>query len=391
MISTLAVHGYRSLHDLVMPLAPVTLVTGENGAGKSSLYRALRLLASTASTGVVEPLARDGGLQRVLWAGPGVVSRAMRMGEVPVQGGASRKKPISLMMGVVADDLGYLVDIGLPTPSTRTRFARDPLIKREEVFVPPALRPAGRLVTRKAGRVVVHGDGRQELAEQLSQRTSMLSEFADPHRTPELLVLRRLMQGLRFYDSFRTDTHAPARGRCLTTWTPVLAEDGHDLAAALATIQESAWAGPLAQTVERGFPGTELEVNDVDGELTLLVHQPGMLRPLSADELSDGTLRFLLLAAALLSPQPPQLLVLNEPETSLHPQVLPVLAQLVLDVARRTQVLVVSHSRDLIEPLAAADRDEGDFLHHHLVKDLGVTTIEGQGLFSRPQWDWGSR
>ncbi|WP_425387819.1 AAA family ATPase [Edaphobacter aggregans] len=57
------------------------------------------------------------------------------------------------------------------------------------------------------------------------------------------------------------------------------------------------------------------------------------MRPLSAAELSDGTLRYLLWTAALLTPHPPALMVLNEPETSLHPDLLPALARLILAAA----------------------------------------------------------
>lgn len=387
MIQLVAVRGYRSLREVVLPMAPVTVVTGGNGSGKSSLYRALRLLGATATTGVVEPLARDGGLERVLWAGPEMISGAMRRGEVPVQGGSKRSAPISLGLGVVTDDLGYLIDIGLPVPS-RTIFTKDPVIKREEIFAPPLFRPASRLASRKGRGVTVTGaDGPRVVLDDLSPRVSMLSELADPHDYPELMSVRRTVSSWRFYDSFRTDMSAPARQRCLTTWTPVLAEDGHDLAAAVATIQESAWAGPFAAAVERAFPGTQVQVADEAGRLSLLVHQPGMLRPLEADELSDGTLRFLLLAAALLSPNPPSLLVLNEPETSLHPHVLPVVARLVADVAARTQVLIVSHAQDLVEPLTALAAVQ----HHHLVKDLGETRLEGQGMFTTPAWEWGRR
>ena len=70
MINTLAVAGYRSLRDLVLSLDRLNLVTGPNGSGKSNLYRALRLLAETAQGRVIPSLAREGGLQSTLWAGP---------------------------------------------------------------------------------------------------------------------------------------------------------------------------------------------------------------------------------------------------------------------------------------------------------------------------------
>ena len=98
MISTLAVANYRSLRNIVAPLGALNLVSGENGSGKSSLYRALRLLAETAQGGVVASIAREGGLPSTLWAGPEKISRAMRKGEQPVQGGP-RREPVNLRLG----------------------------------------------------------------------------------------------------------------------------------------------------------------------------------------------------------------------------------------------------------------------------------------------------
>ena len=63
MITTVAISGYRSLRDVVVPLGRLTVVSGANGVGKSNLYRALRLLAETAQGGVVNALAREGGLE----------------------------------------------------------------------------------------------------------------------------------------------------------------------------------------------------------------------------------------------------------------------------------------------------------------------------------------
>jgi predicted ATPase len=88
--------------------------------------------------------------------------------------------------------------------------------------------------------------------------------------------------------------------------------------------------------------------------------------------------------AALLTPRPPALMVLNEPETSLHPDLLPPLARLVERAAQETQIVVVSHSRTLLDALAGAHGVE-------LVKDLGETTVAGQHPLEVPPWHWGSR
>jgi predicted ATPase len=105
-------------------------------------------------------------------------------------------------------------------------------------------------------------------------------------------------------------------------------------------------------------------------------------------ELSDGTLRYVALATALLSPRPPGLLVLNEPETSLHPQLTGALARLISAAAGRTQIVVVTHSAALVEAL---ELESPDAVRHELVKELGETRVADQGLLTRPTWDWGSR
>ena len=103
MLSVLAVSGYRSLRDLVIPLDRLNLVTGPNGSGKSNLYRALRLLAETAQGRVIPSLAREGGLQSTLWAGPESFSRSVLRGDHPVQG-VVRKHAVSLRLGFAGDE-----------------------------------------------------------------------------------------------------------------------------------------------------------------------------------------------------------------------------------------------------------------------------------------------
>jgi predicted ATPase len=115
--------------------------------------------------------------------------------------------------------------------------------------------------------------------------------------------------------------------------------------------------------------------------------QPGLLRPLSAAELSDGTLRYLLWIAALMTPRPPPLMVLNEPETSLHPDLLPALGRLISHAAKHTQVWVVSHARRLV---ATLEEDKG--CHSiELDKSFGESVIRSQGALDEPQWKWPDR
>ena len=386
MLTTLAVHGYRSLREIVLPLGRLTVITGANGTGKSSLYRAFGLLADAARGRLVASLAKAGGLSSVLWAGPEEISAAMRRGEVPVQGTGRRRAPISLGLGFATDQLGYLMDIGLPPRDEPTMFFRDPEIKREWVFAAPELRPASGLVERNRSTVKVRADaGWSDLGWRLPPHAGLLDELSDPISYPDVAAIRAEVLSWRFCDTFRVDADAPARQPAVGTRTQVLAADGSDLPSAVQTILESAWGGPFAAAINDAFGG-EVSVIEAAGRFELHLRQPGMLRELAASEWSDGTLRFVLMAAALLSPRPPGLLVLNEPETSLHPDVLAALARLIREASERTQVVVVTHSQALVGGLASKKTVE-----HELVKDLGETRLEGQGLLGRPRWAWGSR
>ncbi|QWF82218.1 AAA family ATPase [Amycolatopsis sp. CA-230715] len=388
MLTTLAVENYRSLRDLVLPLSRLTLVTGPNGSGKSSLYRALRLLADASRNGAVAALAREGGLQSTLWAGP---ETKARKGRAVVQG-TVRTKPVALRLGFTGDEFGYALDLGLPNvdPTPPTPFMLDPEIKRECVWRGAVLRKAALMADRGGSAVWTRSaEGSwHEKPERIRLTDSMLSEFADPRACPELLVLRERIRSWRFYDQFRTDADAPARQARIGTRTPVLGHDGGDLAAALETINESGDAGALATAVDNAFPGSRLFVKNSDGRFELCLRQHGLLRPLGVAEMSDGTLRYLLLVAALCTPSPPELLVLNEPETSLHPDLLPALAALIANAAKRTQVVVVSHAQPLVRALEQVSEDATTLA---LEKELGQTVLSGQGRLDRPGWSWPKR
>ncbi|MBN8480514.1 MAG: AAA family ATPase [Xanthomonadales bacterium] len=386
MLSTLAIAGYRSLRDLVVPTGRITVVTGANGSGKSNLYRALRLIAETARGGVVPALAREGGLQSVLWGGAENPSRGMRAGTAPIEG-TTRHGPVALRLGFAGDDFGYSIDLGLPVPGNAgpTLFAHDPEVKREAIWSGPFLRAANTLVDRRGPLLRVREKRDWHVAAQHLDPFESLFTQVPP--TAEITKLRETIRRWRFYDHFRADATAPARQAMPGSRTPVMHADGRDLAAAWRTIVEIGDAQALHAAVDDAFPGASVSIRVDAGRFTLLFDQHGLLRPLSAAELSDGTLRYLLWIAALLTPRPPPLIVLNEPETSLHPDLLPSLARLIRRAARSTQVWVVSHAPRLI---AGLEEDEA-CIPVHLEKTLGETRVAGQGLLDAPAWHWPER
>ncbi len=395
MIETVAVEGYRSLRWMVLPLGQLTVVTGANGTGKSGVYRSLRLLAECALGGAVGAVAREGGLRSTLWAGPEFGSRK-HGGRAQ---GTVRRDPVALRLGFATNDaLSYAVDLGLPQDGG-SAFMLDPEIKVESIWSGPVLRPAALLAERRGPVAQVRDDegAWRIVGGGLKPFDSMLSELVDPTGAPEVVAVRERLRGWRFYDHLRTDADAPARQPRVGTRTTALGHDGGDLAAAWETARELGRGDELDAAVDAAFPGARVRVRADDGRFALELVRSSLLRPLQAAELSDGTLRYLLWVAALLTPRPPELLVLNEPETSLHPDLLAPLARLIRRAARSSQVVVVTHSGVLAAALQRSTRDRDEVADQdvrgvELVLEDGETRVVGRdGPLDQPSWTWPRR
>jgi len=390
MLHTLAISNYRSLLNLVIPLGRLNVITGPNGSGKSNLYRALRLLAETSSGGVVRALAKEGGLSSTFWAGPADLGKRMRNREVAIEG-VHQKGPKRLRLGFCSEDYGYAISLGVPPPPDQddpepTAFSLDPEIKRETVWAGPSFRLSSALVDR-VGPVVKVREGRkwQVVAKYLPAFESLFVHTGDPERSPEVIRLREEIKAWRFYDHLRTDEEAPARQPQLATRTPVLDQDGSALAAAWQTIWEIGDRAALGDAVSDAFPGASVEIEtSADNRFALIFRQEGLLRGLTAAELSDGTLRYLLWVAALMTPRPPPMMVLNEPETSLHPDLLPALGRLIIRASEYSQIWVVTHAPRLVNTLVKCE----DCNEIALEKVFGQTEVQDQGLLEVPSWHW---
>ncbi len=332
-LTELRVAGYRSLRDVRLPLKQLNVVVGPNGSGKSNLYRALWLIAEISEGGFARAICREGGLLSAMWAGP-----------------RTNNKPLRMALGFATEDFSFLLSCGFP-PHVQTAFRFDPHIKEEAVWAGRQRKPTTTMLERGAGITWIRDvEGRRvDYPLVLSENESVLSQLREPHRFPELFALREEVRGWRFYHQFRTDEHAPLRSPQVSVRTPVLSHDGSDLAAALQTILEVGEATRLHDAISGGLPGRTLTIQATNPDTTLGValETEGCARPLVARELSDGTLKFLCLAAALLSPRPPALIALNEPESSLHPDLLPALAKMIVDAAEFSQIWVSTHSTQL--------------------------------------------
>jgi predicted ATPase len=338
MLRSLHIRGYRSLLDLRLKLDRVTVITGENGVGKSNLYRALALLQGAAAGRFAESLAAEGGMKSSLWGG-------------------NRADAKRIKWDLKHDLFRYRLESGLLPSDAHSSFRTDPDIKLEALEL--CDQGACHMIAQRKGPAVQlrSQTGVLESAPlPLHAPESMLAEVRDGVRYPGLAAIREILLSWRFYHHFRTDPDSPLRRGQIGSWSPVLAHDGGNLAATLQTIIESGLEEPLREILDQAFPGTRWRAEDDHKQFQLQLLKPKLRRWMDAKELSDGTLRFFCLCAALMSPKPPPFLVLNEPEASLHPDLMPALASLVARVSEETQILLVTHSNALAEALEASTR-----------------------------------
>lgn len=339
MIKRIHISGYRSLRDLSLGLGNLAVVAGENGVGKSNVYRAMLLLKSLAEGRFSRRVAEEGGMESLLWAG------ATKKGE---------RRRVSLLLE--HERFTYEVVVGLVacTPGDPTFFKLDPEVKEEKLYLPQG---AGRrlMASRKSTQLSLRSaDGKMMQHEfPLLAGESLLSQVLDPERFPFVSLVREIFAGWRFFHEFDTSRTSLLRQPQVARWSPSLDDDGVNLASCLQTIRESGRGVELAEAMERVFPEAELLITQNEAGLAVALQRGDLKRPLLAGELSDGTLRFLCLLATLCSASQPVYLVLNEPEMSLNEEVYPALSEL-LAAAGRSQIMVVTHALALAECLREA-------------------------------------
>lgn len=353
----IAISNYRSIRRLSIPIHPLSVFVGENGVGKSNLYKSLSLLRDAATGRITRTIADEGGLNSVCWSGT-----------------RKRGEDGRLRLSVKFDRIKYSIEIGHPGP-LEAAFSGEPMIKSETIEATQGKRTV-LLMERKNSLVSIRGESGawSSHKDAVLPSETALAGFSDGKECPEIDLVRNAMLGWRFYHDFRTDPASPLRKPCLAITTPSLSADGSDLAAALATlytIRED--ATDLQDAIEDAFPGAELHAWEQGGLCEFDLQLTDMPRPFRAHELSDGTLKYICLLAVFMGYRLPPFIALNEPETSLHPSLLAPLARLIAKASRRADIWIVTHSELLMEAL----RSESSVPLRRVIKPKGATTIEG--------------
>lgn len=381
-LTEVEITGFRSIRTVRFPLRRLTVLVGANGVGKTNLYRSLELLHAAARGTLAEEIAREGGLGSIFFAGGKNLTEDGSFDPKYRTDGFRRDEKNRLMLEARLDGLGddanlsmsYRVELGFPQKLVAAAFELEAQVKSELLTLDGGRKPTVLMERDKPALWARDAEGsRQQLDNALLASETALSSLRGAF--PEIDAVRYAMSNWRFFHGFRTDRELPLRQPALAITAPMLAADGSNLAAVFATlahIKED--MTDVDAAIEEAFPGARLVVDEPHTHATIGMRYPDTpKRVFGAHELSDGTLQYLALMGALLAYRLPPFIALNEPETSLHPSLLPALGRIIARAAERTQIWVVTHSQVLADAIA----EESGVRPRTVIRRDGATWLEG--------------
>ena len=320
--------------DLDLPA--LTVLIGPNGSGKSNLFEALGLLHASPSQ-LARPVRDGGGIRNWLWnRGRDATARIEAVVEYPKGRHALRHV---LEFGE-ADQTFRLVDERVENEKPCSGY-------REPYF----------FYRLQSGRpmLAVKGENSKRTLQpdDVVYDESILSQRKDPDQYPELAYLNTSYGRMRLYRECEFGRHAVLRRPHPIDVRPKpLLEDFSNLGVFLGRLrQDPRTKAALIEKLSDAYDGlTDFELNFEGGTVQIFFTEGELAVP--ASRVSDGSLRYLCLLAILLDPEPPPLVGIEEPEMGVHPDLIPKLADLLVDASRRCQLVVTTHSDILVDALS---------------------------------------
>lgn len=332
-ISSLRLRGYRSFRDFATNLAELEVIVGANGSGKSSLFEFLKFLRDAVYQDI-PPEIVAGSIGQQIFHRPG---------------------PDRFWWNIEIDllqptTLNYQGEVLGPVGSSHVSFEQvlttQPRPGDKEPFFFMEIKGREGAVREPRRSVLRMQMIRQDLSLRKSNQLA-LSVMTNPALVT-LYDLREFIAGWRFYSSFNINNDE-IRKSVLTEQEPILHEDGGNLSAVLFYLMTE---HPLIfdelkshlRAAVPGFRNLSVKARGGPGEVIAFWQEQGVEDELSLADLSDGTLRFLSWATLSLTPNPPPLICIDEPDQGVHPRTLPILAGLFEKASTRTQLLLATHA-----------------------------------------------
>jgi len=363
------VEGKRFIHSLqlqnflsygsegeTIELQPLNLLIGSNASGKSNLIEAIALLKATP-TDLVAPIRQGGGISDFLWKGEKGIPTAKIEAIVDYP---ERTMPLRYQISFTAVGQRLeVVDEAIEDMEPRHSSESEPFFYYRY---------------NNRGRPVINvtEDNKQQprnlrtlRREDIIPDQSILSQRKDPEQYPELSYLGNKFSEIGLYRNWQTGRDSVSR-KAQQTDLPEhpLLEDGGNLGLVLNNLQYQLGSRQIIEKLKLFYDAAEeLSIKIYGGTVQIFIRETGLIQPIPATRLSDGTLRYLFLIALLLDPTPPPLICIEEPEIGLHPDILPAIAEMLIEASQRTQLIVTTHSDALVSALSPesvliCDRDD---------------------------------
>jgi predicted ATPase len=330
-----------------LELQSLNVLIGPNGSGKSNLIEAVAVLQA-APGNLLDPIQAGGGINEWLWKG----AEQTPVAEIEAtiynpQGKMPLRHRLSLtMIGQRAE----LEDESIENEHRDMRSGHD-----DVYFYYRYQR--GRPVLNVKTEPDSEGRARRELRrEDLPLDQSVLSQRKDPDQYPEVTYLGTQYARFRLFREWNLGRNTALRKPQATDLvSDFLREDAANLALVLNDLEHRS---SLRRSLVDKLRDADESIEDfstkvLGGTIQLFLHYAGLRSPVPATRLSDGTIRYLCLLAVLCHPAPPPLVCLEEPELGLHPDMLPGLADLLVDASHRMQLIVTTHSDALVDGLTS--------------------------------------
>jgi predicted ATPase len=307
---------------LTLGLEPLNVLIGPNASGKSNLIDAVSLLAA-APRNLSAPFREGGTVEDWLWKG------------------AEGAWPASIQV-TLEQEYFMIYDLAFGAADLRLQVVQETLNSEEGVLFHSSFGTINKLSNK-------------DVIEKIDPQQSILSQIRDPIGYPQLTYVSDQFGSIRFFRGWPF-----GRGNILRRPQEVnlpddfLLEDGSNLGLILNDLQNRrATKRLLVDKLRLIYEGIEDVTTKVQGgTIQIFFHEEGIDKPIPAARLSDGVLHYLCLLTVLLHPDPPPLICIEEPELGLHPDVIPHVADLLLDASKRTQLIVTTHSETLVSRLS---------------------------------------
>ncbi len=342
-----------------IPLTPLNVIIGPNGSGKSNLIEAIDVLGSTP-TSLASVIRQGGSAAEWIWKGEPTADRCVidaTLSDTPwnrdlryrLEFTASMQR-LEVIDEVIedaeksrsdADDVYFYYRFQNGSPAINTCLPSTTTTSTTTTAALPSV----------SGRRTQNLRSLQRT--QLLPDQSVLLQKRDEELYPELFWLGRQFELIQSFRDWTFGRAAPLRLPQRTDLDPVvLSSNSENLCLVLNELQHSGAAEEFNRQMNVFLPRYRRFSTRIHGNTAqFYLHEDGLGTPVPATRLSDGTIRFLAILALLLSPNPPPLLCIDEPEMGLHPDAVSRLGDLLVDASDRMQLIVTTHSDTLVSAL----------------------------------------